>query len=138
MDLAKLLAQCFSKDPNSKVGCVILSQDMATLLSIGVNSFPDGVDDTPSQRWTRPVKYNFVVHAEQNAIAKAARFGTPLQGSTSVQTMFPCINCAKAMIQAGIRCVLVPRPLDNDKWAGEWLFARSLLDEAGVTIQFVE
>ncbi|GAQ91403.1 dCMP deaminase [Klebsormidium nitens] len=101
MEQAKRLAQQKSKDPHTKVGCLIVN-DSGKVLSAGVNSFPTGVDDSPSYRWVRPTKYNYVVHAELNAIAEAASSGVSLRGATCIQTLFPCISCTKAIIQSPV------------------------------------
>ena len=76
---AALIAQK-SKDPSTKVGCVIVGDDNA-ILSMGFNGFPRGVDEHNSARWKRPEKYNWVEHAERNAIYNAARHGINLFGA---------------------------------------------------------
>lgn len=135
--LAVSIGNMMSRDPHSKVGCLLVDGETSDLLSAGWNSFPAGVDDSLPERWGRPSKYRFVVHAEVNAIAKAARNGIRLQGSTCIVQIHPCTNCAKALTQAGVKKVLTPRPdFDHPTWGADWQFAVDLLKEAGVTVSY--
>jgi len=98
-----LLASMRSKDPNTQVGCCIVN-DKKIILSTGYNGFPKGCSDD-EYPWEREgsandTKYPFVVHAELNAILNAG--GKSLDGATIYVALFPCNECAKAIIQAGI------------------------------------
>jgi len=86
-----------SRDVETKVGCVIVDQDKR-IISTGYNSFPAGCNDDllPS---TRPEKYDFMVHAEVNAVMYAR---TSLKGCSVFQNISPCINCTKMLITAGV------------------------------------
>ena len=102
-----LLAADRSKDPSTQVGACIVSDDNR-ILSTGYNGFPQGCsdDDFP---WNRDeslgeTKYNFVVHAELNAILNAG--GKSLVGSRIFVSLFPCHECAKAIIQSGVKEVV--------------------------------
>jgi dCMP deaminase len=102
-----LLAAERSKDPSTQVGACIVSEDNR-ILSTGYNGFPQGCsdDDFP---WNRDeahgeTKYNFVVHAELNAILNAG--GKSLVGSRIFVSLFPCHECAKAIIQSGVKEVV--------------------------------
>ena len=102
-----LLAAERSKDPSTQVGACIVSNDNR-ILSTGYNGFPQGCsdDDFP---WNRDenlgeTKYNFVVHAELNAILNAG--GKSLVNSRIFVSLFPCHECAKAIIQAGVKEVV--------------------------------
>ncbi len=103
-----------SKDPNSQVGCCIVSEDNR-ILSVGYNGFPNGCndDDFPWEREGSPldVKYTYVAHSELNAILNFR--GYTLQNSRIYVSLFPCNECAKAIIQAGIKEVIY----DSDKYA---------------------
>lgn len=92
-----------SKDPNSQVGACIVSQDNK-ILSMGYNGFPIGCsdDDVPWEREGNVLdtKYPYVCHAELNAILNYT--GASLKGSKLYVTLFPCNECAKAVIQSGI------------------------------------
>ncbi len=109
MAVAKLAAQR-SKDPNSQVGACIVSQDNK-ILSLGYNGFPLGCSDDEFP-WAREdaendplnTKYFYVTHSELNAILNYR--GGSLEGAKIYVTLFPCNECAKAIIQSGIRKVI--------------------------------
>lgn len=102
-----LLAADRSKDPSTQVGACIVSDDNR-ILSTGYNGFPQGCSDDEFP-WNRDesqgeTKYNFVVHAELNAILNAG--GKSLSGSRIFVSLFPCHECAKAIIQSGVKEVV--------------------------------
>ncbi len=96
-----LLAAKRSKDPNTQVGACIVD-DNNIILSTGYNGFPYGCSDDiyPWEREGSDTKYNYVVHAELNAILNAR--GKNLKGAKLYVDLFPCNECAKAIIQSGI------------------------------------
>ena len=96
-----LLAAKRSKDPNTQVGACIVDQNNV-ILTTGYNGFPKGCsdDEFPWNREGEITKYPFVVHAELNAILNAS--GKSLIGARLYVALFPCNECAKAIIQAGI------------------------------------
>ena len=101
-----LLSAQRSKDPNTQVGACIVNNDNR-IISVGYNGFPNGCDDD-KMPWEREgdminTKYAYVVHAELNAILNAK---TSLSGSKIYVALFPCNECAKAIIQSGIREVV--------------------------------
>ncbi len=100
-----LLASKRSKDPNTQVGACIVSSDNI-ILSTGYNGFPVGCsdDEYPWDREGDETKYPYVVHAELNAILNAN--GKSLHGAKIYVALFPCNECAKAIIQSGIREVI--------------------------------
>lgn len=135
MTLARLVATK-SKDESVKVGAVIVGPDHE-IRSTGYNGFCRGVNEAKPERWERPAKYKWVEHAERNAIYNAARMGTPLQGCTMYIESPPCADCGRAIIQAGIKSIVVTtnNPFSNRAdWAESIAFATSMLNEAGVTI----
>lgn len=109
-----ILSGMRSKDPNSQVGCCIVSQDNK-ILSMGYNGFPKGCsdDEFPWDREGDPLdtKYVYVAHSELNAILNYS--GGSLAGSKLYVSLFPCNECAKAIIQSGIKEVIY----DSDKYA---------------------
>ena len=128
-----LLAAQRSKDPNTQVGACIVS-NTNRILSTGYNGFPKGCsdDDFP---WNRDdskgeTKYPFVVHAELNAILNAE--GSNVHGSRVYVALFPCNECAKAIIQAGISEVIYL----SDKYANTpgTLASKRMLQAAGVKL----
>lgn len=119
-----------SKDPNTQVGACIVSQDNK-ILSVGYNGMPIGCNDD-DMPWDREgdfldTKYPFVCHAELNAILNS---GKNLRGSKIYVSLFPCNECAKAIIQSGIKEVIYT----CDKYAGtdENIAAKKMFDLSGV------
>ena len=108
-----LLASKRSKDPNTQVGACIVDENNV-ILTTGYNGFPIGCsdDEFPWDREGEITKYPYVVHAELNAILNAS--GKSLKGSRIYVDLFPCNECAKAIIQSGIREVVYL----SDKYAG--------------------
>lgn len=109
------------------------------LLSAGYNGFPRGVSDDIDERHERPQKYKWTEHAERNAIYNAAREGVSLYRSVMYVPLFPCADCARAIIQAGIAVIVVPQADDFNcdnpgRWAEDWEIAQVMLLEAGVQI----
>ena len=124
-----MLAACRSKDPSTQVGACIVSQDNI-IISTGYNGMPKGGDDDvfPWDRDGEETKYPYVVHAELNAILNAS--GRDLRGSKLYVALFPCNECAKAIIQSGIREIYYL----SDKYATTptTLASKRMLDAAGV------
>lgn len=89
-----------SRDP-TQVGAVIAGPDWV-VRSLGWNGFPRGVDDSIELRKMRPLKYAWTEHAERNAIYNAARTGVGTTGCMMFAQTFPCADCARGIIQAGI------------------------------------
>lgn len=135
LPIAHATAQ-MSKDPSTKVGALIVGPHNEIRAS-GWNGFPRGVADTLDRLNDRELKYLFVVHAEANAIANAARSGTPTHGCALVVTaLHPCNECAKIVIQAGIRKVYAPLPEDDGRWAASFAIAAEMFREAGIAVEF--
>lgn len=136
MGIAKL-AGMRSKDPNSQVGACIVSEDNK-ILSIGYNGFPRGCsdDEYPWEREGEPIdtKYVYVVHSELNAILNYS--GKNLNGAKLYVSLFPCNECAKAIIQSGIKTVIY----DCDKYAGTFgvVASKRMMESAGVTYRKYE
>ena len=124
-----MLAACRSKDPSTQVGACIVSQDNI-IVSTGYNGMPKGCDDDefPWNRDGEVNKYPFVVHAELNAILNAN--GRDLRGCKIYVALFPCNECAKAIIQSGIREIYYL----SDKYANTpgTQASKRMLDAAGV------
>lgn len=109
------------------VGCVLVSggQHRNRIVAAGYNGFLPG---TPHRSRVRDGHEQATVHAEQNAVADAARRGVSLAGATAYVSHYPCLNCAKMMAAAGIARVIYHFDYDNDPLVGE------LLHEAGIAI----
>ena len=130
MGIALLSAER-SKDPNTRVGACIVSEDNK-ILSVGYNGMPMGCsdDEFPWSREGNPLdtKYPYVCHAELNAILNFA--GNDMKGAKIYITLFPCNECAKALIQKGIKEIIYM----SDKYAETDMVIASkrMLDAAGV------
>jgi len=129
MGVAKLSAMR-SKDPETQVGACIVNTKKR-IVGIGYNGFPYGIDDDAfpwdkTDNWLDS-KYPYVVHAEPNAILNATE---PLHGATLYVTLFPCNECAKLVIQSGIKEVVYL----EDKYHDREIFvaSRRLFDGSGV------
>jgi dCMP deaminase len=131
-DMAKFVANNFSKDESTKVGCLILDPETYQVLSTGYNGFPRKVEET-EERKVRPEKYFWVEHAERNAIYAAAKHGIKLDGATAYCTLFPCAECARAMIQAGIKKIIAA-PADHPNFKESFERSKQMLAEAGVEV----
>jgi dCMP deaminase len=129
-----------SKDPNTQIGCVIVGP-AHEIRSTGYNSFPRGINDAVSERQSRPEKYLWIEHAERNAIYNAARAGTPLEGCTIYVEVVPCMDCARAIVQAGIAQVIVDadrmRQYSSDRYNAEFKKVKILLKEAKIRVKIV-
>ena len=128
-----ILASQRSKDPSTQVGACIIDEDKR-ILSTGYNGFPQGCSDDEFP-WNRDeslgdTKYQYVVHAELNAILNAG--GKSLVGSRIFVSLFPCHECAKAIIQAGVKEVVYL----SDKYTGTVsdTASRRMLNAAGVKL----
>ena len=131
MGLAHLSA-LRSKDPSTQVGAVIVDQNNK-VVSIGYNGLPRGCSDDEFP-WGREgnmqeSKYAYVVHAELNAILNSPR---PVTGCTLYVSLFPCNECAKAIIQSGI-CKII---YESDKYADTdaTIISKRMLTAAGVEL----
>lgn len=128
-----MLAGMRSKDPNTQVGACIVS-DNNKILSMGYNGFPLGCsdDEFPWDREGDPLntKYAYVTHSELNAILNYR--GGSLEGTKLYVSLFPCNECAKSIIQAGIRTVVYA----DDKYDGTPMniAAKKLFKAAGVEV----
>lgn len=131
--LARWWADRKSKDPSTKVGAVLVNK-RNSLIGLGYNGFPRGVEDSAKRLNDRPTKYQYVVHAEANAILSAVG---ETAGSTLYCTLFSCNECAKLVIQAGIKRFVAPRP-NMERWADSHDVALTMYREAGVEVGWID
>lgn len=135
MDMAKLVASK-SKDRSRRVGCVIVGPDNE-VRSVGYNGFPRGIDDTVEARHQRPDKYKWTEHAERNAIYNSARAGIRTDGCSIYLPWFPCMDCARAIIQSGIKKMVCGEPdLNDPTWGDDFRQGKDMLAEAGVRVKY--
>ena len=135
MGLAHLSA-LRSKDPNTQVGAAIVDENHR-VVSVGYNGFPKGCSDDVFP-WEREgealrTKYFYVVHAELNAILNSPR---SVSGCTIYVSLFPCNECAKAIIQSGIKRIVY----ESDKYADTdgSKASKAMLEAAGVELVRIE
>lgn len=133
IELSRHIAE-WSKDTNRKVGAVIVDNDNI-VISMGYNGFPRGCDETIESRYERPDKYLFTEHSERNAIYHAARHGVTLKGCSMYVTLFPCADCARGIIQAGMTKLIAPTPdVDHEKWGDHFKAALTMLEESKIEV----
>ena len=132
-DLARLVAT-WSKDPSSQVGAVIVD-DKKRIVSVGFNGLPIGVEDTVERLNNRELKYELIVHAEANAILTAPKSVT--ECTIYVYPYLPCSRCAGAIIQSGIKKVVVPDLEIPERWIDNFNLSKTVLEEAGVEVLIV-
>ena len=138
MEMAELVST-WSKDPSRKIGAVAVGSKRQ-ILSTGYNGFPRGIDDTEERLNNRELKYQYVVHAEQNMIYNATYNGISLDGASLYVYGLPiCHECAKGIIQVGIKEVFICRKslLDRPNWYDSYLKSKEMFDEAGIVVKLV-
>jgi dCMP deaminase len=124
----------WSKDPSTKVGCVIVGADRE-IRSTGYNGLPRGVTDTDERLHDRELKLQLVCHAEENAVLHAARIGVSLRDCVVYVHPFPpCVRCARMLIQAGVSAVVYSAGIIPERWYADFMLARTLLQEAGIRL----
>jgi dCMP deaminase len=105
LSLAEEVAK-WSKDPSTKVGCVIVDPDTNRVMGVGYNGFPRGMCDHKELYEDRETKYSRTIHAEVNAVLNSNR----TENCTAYVTAPPCTNCALTLIQSGIQRVVSVAP----------------------------
>jgi len=151
------LASKRSKDPNTRHGCCIIEPSTNNVLSIGYNGLPRGLSDdgcsifnttavipqdavlTTSlvyDYWAKPQKYEYVVHAEENAIFNAT---TSLKGCIlylySEKGYYPCSRCARGIIQNGIIEVVLHHIVEENTKKYNWSYTKHMFQYAGVKVR---
>jgi dCMP deaminase len=130
LELTDVIAS-WSKDPSRGVGAVIVSP-ARQILATGFNGLPRGLADTPD-RLERPVKYEIVVHAELNAIIQCARNGISPIDCTLYSSFSPCVSCAVAIAQAGIKHVVTYDLNESDaRWVESIEKSLTVFEELGI------
>src|ERR1043165_3149896 len=125
-----------SKDRSRKVGCTIVGPKNE-IRSTGYNGFPRGLDDAAGYRHERPTKYRWTEHAERNAIYNAARIGIAVEGCRMYIPWYPCMDCARAIVQSGLSEIICVQPdLSDPQWAADFAEVPQMLDEAGVKVRW--
>ena len=134
--LAKEVAS-WSKDPSTQVGAVTVG-NKKEVLSQGFNGFPRGIIDSEDRYNNRETKYKYVVHAEMNAIYNATYSGVSLDGAVLYVYGLPiCSECAKGIIQVGIKKVIIEKSKELDNWNESVALSQEMFDEAGVELVII-
>jgi dCMP deaminase len=130
----------WSKDPSTQVGAVAIDPNTRRVLSGGYNGFPRGIEDTDERLNDRDLKHSLVVHAEMNLIYNATRSGISLEGSHLYVWGLPvCSECAKGIIQTGVKIVFVAESCVDIKpfWVESWSKTKGMFLEAGIDFTVV-
>lgn len=130
-----------SKDPNTQIGACIVQDDSP--VAIGYNGFPRGCSDNEFP-WAREgkhdyeTKYPFVEHAERNAIYNAAKKGISLKGATiylySEKGYYPCSECTRAIIQSGIKKIVMSHAINENTDKYNWTATKKMLKSAEIKV----
>lgn len=126
-----------SKDQSTHIGAVVVGPDKE-IRSVGWNGFARGIKDDVDSRQERPEKYFWMVHAERNSVYNATLMGVSLKDCVMYTNGLPCADCAQAVIQSGIKEVVVYRWWDENnsgKWKEHAERSAIMLKEAGVKVR---
>jgi dCMP deaminase len=130
-----LRAAAMSPNRVRKVGAVLATQGGGEIAAC--NTFPPGVRDI-DERHAGDGRFVWMEHAERRAIFRAARQGAATEGGHITSTFFPCIDCARAIVEAGIVCLDTPAPaFDDPVWGASFERSQTILREGGVEIRVI-
>lgn len=116
-----------------RVGAVLVARDGTVISSC--NTFPAGVRET-EERHLGDGRFVWMEHAERHVIFEAARRGVATAGALITSTFFPCIDCARAIVDSGIVCVDTPAPaFDDEVWGQSFERSQVILEEGGVQVR---
>lgn len=136
LKMAYLVAER-SKDPRTKIGTVLVKDN--NIVSSGYNNFPRKVLDLQERYEHRETKYKFICHSEENAVLNAARIGASTMNSICYTMAFPCSECTKMLIQAGVEEIVLHSkyPTLSGVWSESRLLSNMMLREAEIPIRLV-
>lgn len=124
-----------SNDIHTRTSAIIVD-DFDEIISVGWNTMPVGIDNNET-RFERPEKYYWFIHAEVNAIIRAAKHGIKTDNTTMYMSCgVPCTDCAKAIIGAGIRKIIYTDGggSNQDKWKEHFIRSLKMFEEAGIEV----
>ena len=127
-----------SKDPSTKIGALVVKDKH--IISSGYNGFPRSVKDKKDRYVNREMKYEFVVHAEDNSVLAAARFGISTLGTTLYTQGIPCCECAKSVIQGGISEIIVHKQwtMGHSRWKESCKVSSIMFKECGIPVRYLD
>lgn len=136
IEMAQLVST-WSKDPSTQVGVVLVDPKTRAIISTGYNGIARGVRDFGYRLDTRPEKYDWIEHAERNAVFNAARRGIATEGAWAYMNYAPCpcADCTRALIQAGVVKIIGPDRHFDGKGRDKHYnleISPTMLSEAGV------
>jgi dCMP deaminase len=135
MEMA-LRASSLSPNRVRRVGAILVARDGTEIAAC--NTFPAGVRDL-EERHQGDGRFVWMEHAERHAIFEAARRGVATAGAHLTTTFFPCIDCARAIVDAGVACLDAPAPdFDDPVWGGSFGRSQTILTEGRVEIRTVK
>lgn len=137
--LAYEFAKKNSSDPRTQNGAVIVDSNTHEIISYGANRFPDGVNNL-SERLHPDHKRDYLEHAERDAIFAALRQGKSTRGAILYCPWFACSDCAKAIIGAGIRCVVghLAPCTTSGAWTNSITIGLKMFDEAKINYRYFD
>tara|TARA_B100000497_G_C7688351_1_gene417693 strand:+ start:1979 stop:2449 length:471 start_codon:yes stop_codon:yes gene_type:complete len=128
----------WSKDPSTKIGAIAIGSK-GQVLAQGYNGFPRGIYDGENRYINKATKYQYVVHAEQNVIYNATYNGVSLDNASLYVWGLPvCSDCAKGILQVGIKRVIMPAGVYPDHWMESFERTKKMFREAGIEFEFIE
>ena len=137
LDLAENVSS-WSKDPSRKIGAVAVGSK-GQILSQGYNGFPRGISDNVERYNDKETKYRYVVHAEMNVIYNATYNGISLDGATLYVTGLPvCSECAKGIIQTGVKRVVMRATDVPEKWFISFATTAKMFNEANIEWELID
>jgi len=131
-----------SKDPKTKIGALLVKDKR--IISTGYNGIPIGVNDDDETRHQRPEKYKWYEHGERNAIYAAAKYGINTDGATLYTNALPCVDCARGIIQSGIKEVYIHQQFNDlcnaanrEQWKGHDNATLTMFYESGIKVFYI-
>lgn len=135
LKLAIYQAELFSKDPSTKVGCIMIAPDSLQILSCGYNGLPRNINEKQKERWQYPLKSYYCEHSERNCLYNACRSGVKLEGCIAIVSLFPCAECARGLIQSGVSTIVTFEPdYTHHRWGQSFKISSDMLKEANVEL----
>jgi dCMP deaminase len=127
----------WSKDRGTQVGAVIVGEGNR-IVSMGYNGFCRGIDDTKPERHEKPAKYYWTEHSEKNCIYNAAYNGVSTKGCVIYTSLFPCVDCARGIINSGIVEVIIKDKPDYNhaRYGEEFKISLEMFNEADVKVRY--
>ena len=133
-----ILSEKNSNDPDTQVGCVLTDENFEIKIQSCNHSNSYNIVDV--EKLKRPLKYKYIEHAERNAIYFAAKLGIKTNNfKMFLSKLFPCCDCARAIVESGIGELYCYEPdWNEEKYKEEFRISREILEENNVRICFLE